>query len=213
MTGHRVETEHGSVNAEHMVFACNGYHNDLHEKIASHVMPINNYIVATKPLPDNFPENLIANNVAVADSRFVVNYFRRSQDNRLLFGGGETWSYRFPTDIYKLVRKNLRDVFPQLADTELEFAWGGTLAITRERLPYVRKLGTSLWAAGGYSGHGVALSTLTGKLISQAIQGNDDAFKLLSQMPCTPFPGNDRFRPALLKLGMAWYAMRDRIGI
>lgn len=213
MTGHRVETEHGSVIAEHMVFACNGYHNELHPTIAKHVMPINNYIVATEPLPNGFPDNIVANGVAVADSRFVVNYYRISHDNRLLFGGGETWSYRFPDDIRKLVKRNLLGLFPQLSDTELEFAWGGTLAITRERLPFVRKLGTSLWTAGGYSGHGVALSTLTGKLISQAIQGNDDAFKLLSQLPASAFPGDDRLRPTLLKLGMAWYAMRDRIGL
>ena len=211
ISGHRVETAAGAVVSQHVVLACNGYLNDLHSEVAKHVMPINNYIVATNPLPGSFPEKVLANNVAVADSRFVVNYFRLSHDNRLLFGGGETWSYRFPQDMRALVRKNLLQVFPQLEDCTLDFAWGGTLAITRERLPFAKRLGKGVWTAGGYSGHGVAMATLSGKLISQAINDDPSAFELLSSLPCSDFPGGEKSRPVLLKLGMAWYALRDKL--
>ena len=213
MSGNRVQTANGSVKANHIVFACNGYLNDLHPDISKQVMPINNYIVATEPLPEQFPEQLIANKVAVADSRFVVNYFRLSHDNRLLFGGGETWGYKFPDDPRALVSRSLLEIFPQLKDVSLDFAWGGTLAITRSRLPCLTQPGKRVWNASGYSGHGVALATLSGKLIADAIQGRKASFDLLASLPCDPFPGGTRLRPTLLKLGMLWYATRDRIGL
>jgi len=212
MSGNRVQTANGSVKANHIVFACNGYLNDLHPEIGKRVMPINNYIVATETLPRSFPEQLIANNVAVADSRFVVNYFRLSHDNRLLFGGGETWGYKFPDDPGKLVSRSLLEIFPQLKEVSLDFAWGGTLAITRSRLPCLSRPGKRVWNASGYSGHGVALATLSGKLIADAIKGQPASFDLLASLPCKPFPGNANLRPLLLKLGMLWFATRDHIG-
>lgn len=204
-----VQTENGSVRAGNVVLACNGYLDGLEPQVTQRVMPINNFIVATEPLGD-LADQLISGNHAVFDSRFVVNYFRLSADKRLLFGGGETYSYQFPKDIASLVRKPLSQVFPQLSDVRIDYAWGGTLAITHSRLPYVRQIKPNVYSASGYSGHGVALAIETGKAIADAIHGDNRTFDQLSALRCARFPGGSLARTALLKGAMSWYAMRDR---
>jgi len=208
-----VNTANGNVRAGHVILACNGYLDGLEPKVMQRVMPINNFVVATEPLPD-LAEQLISANHAVFDSRFVVNYFRLSKDKRLLFGGGETYSYRFPKDIASLVRKPLLQVFPQLQGVRIDYAWGGTLAITRSRLPYVRQVRPNVYSASGYSGHGVALAVETGKAIADAIQGCNTAldnrtYEHLRTLNCARVPGDSFVRTALLKSAMSWYAMRD----
>lgn len=207
---HRIKTAEGSVLASKLVFACNGYLGDLNKDIARRVMPINNYIVATEPLGEEQAASLIANNMAVADSLFVVNYFRLSGDSRLLFGGGESWGYRFPRDIRALVRPRLLSIFPQLEAAELDYAWGGTLAITRTRMPCYSEPASGVYSASGYSGHGVAMATLSGKLVSDAIAGNSTGFDLIASLPAPAFPGNSRLRQPLLAAAMGWYSMLDR---
>ena len=175
-------------------------------------MPINNFIVATEPLGAEAAQ-VLARDIAVADSKFVVNYFRLSRDQRLLFGGGETYSYRFPTDIAALVRKPMTQIFPHLRDIKIDYAWGGTLAITMKRLPYLGRPATNVLSASGYSGHGVGTATHAGFLMAQAIKGQADGFDTMASVPSTPFPGGPRLRSPLLVLAMTWYALRDRIGI
>lgn len=208
-TAYRVVTPGGSVDCDNIVLACNGYLDNLNAAINKRVMPINNFIVVTEPLGQQ-AEAILPFNNAVADSRFVVNYFRRVGDNRLLFGGGENYSYRFPQRIERTVRKAMLGIFPHLADAAIDYAWGGTLAITRSRLPYIARLAEGLYTAGGYSGHGVALATMGGTAIGEHIVGSKERFELLSRLPGTSFPGGTRLRPALLALAMTGYSSLDR---
>jgi gamma-glutamylputrescine oxidase len=201
----------GAVHAKHLILATNGYLGGLNRRLAARVMPINNFIIATEPLGDR-AERLIRKGVAVADSRFVVNYFRLSPDGRLLFGGGESYGYRFP-DIVKTVRKPMLQVFPDLAEARIDYAWGGTLAITRSRLPCFARLAPNILSASGYSGHGVALATLAGKILAEAVAGQEERFELMAGLPTPPFPGAGAFRAPLLALAMSWYALRDRLGV
>jgi len=168
---HHIATASGTVDATHLIYACNGYLGHLEGKVAAKVMPINNFIVATEHLGKDMAESLIARDVAIADSKFVVNYFRRSADNRMLFGGGETYGYRFPRDIKALVSKPMLAVYPQLADVKLDYAWGGTLGITMNRMPSFMRLSPTSYSLSGYSGHGVGMATMAGKIIARAIQG------------------------------------------
>ena len=175
-------------------------------------MPINNFIVATEPLSEARVNEINPQDIAFADSRFVVNYYRLSADKRLLFGGGENYSSRFPRDIESFVRKPMLEIYPQLAETAIEYAWGGTLAVTLNRMPHFGRLGRhNTYFAQGYSGHGIALSTLAGKLIAEAIAGETEKFDLFGKLPTRSFPGGDWLRWPGLVLGMSYYALRDRL--
>jgi gamma-glutamylputrescine oxidase len=206
-----LETEHGRVEADRVVMACNAYLRGLVPAIDRYLMPINNYVLATESLGETRARRLIRDNVAVADSRFVVNYFRLSADHRLLFGGGESYSRRFATDIAGFVRKFMLEVFPQLADTRIDFAWGGMLGITMNRLPSFGRLENDIYFAQGFSGQGLALTTLAGKLIAEAIGGTAERFDVFAGLPARPFPGGPRWRWPLLVLGMLYYRLRDRL--
>lgn len=207
----RVVTANGSVTADHVILACNGYLGDLVPEVAARVMPINNFIVATEPLGDA-ARDILAEPVAVADTRFVVNYWRLSEDNRLLFGGGESFGYRFP-DVIATVRKPMLRVYPQLRDVRIDYAWGGTLAITMTRLPCFLRLGPNLLSASGYSGHGVAMATLAGRIMAEAVAGQAERFDLMARLPTPRFPGGAALRHPLLVLAMTWYGLRDRLGL
>ena len=203
-----LHTAQGRLTARHLILACNGYLGALEPRIAARVMPINSYIIATEPLD----KPLIAEPVAVTDTKFVNNYWRMSEDGRLLFGGAETYGYRFP-DVASIVRKPLLKVYPQLEDTSIDFAWGGTLAITVNRLPCFARPAPNIWSASGYSGYGVAMASMAGKILAEAVAGQAGHFDVMAGLPQTQFPGGTKLRAPLLVLAMTWYALRDRLGI
>lgn len=206
-----LHTDAGRVRARFVVLGCNGYLGRLQPRVAARVMPINNYILATEPLGEELARSLIRDDVAVGDSKFVINYYRLSSDHRLLFGGGESYSYRFPRDIAGLVRKHMLSVYPQLQNTRVDYAWGGTLGVTVNRLPHLERLGGNVLSASGFSGHGVAMATLAGQLCSEAIATTAERFDVMAAVPTWPFPGGALLRSPLLALAMSWYALRDRL--
>lgn len=206
-----VRTANGSVTCDHVVLAANGYLGDLVPEVARRVMPINNYIAATEPLGD-LADGVLSQDVAIADTKFVINYFRLSHDKRMLFGGTESYRYKFPSDIAGNVRKPMSQIFPQLADAKIDYAWGGTLGITMRRMPYLGRVTPNIFNASGYSGHGVGSATHAGQLVAMAINGQSEGFDLQGSVPIAPFPGGMAFRYPLLVLGMTWFALRDRIG-
>ncbi|MFN4159985.1 MAG: NAD(P)/FAD-dependent oxidoreductase [Gemmobacter sp.] len=206
-----VRTDAGRVRCDHVILAANGYLAGLAPAVEARVMPINNFIVATEPLGERAHE-VLSKPVAVADSRFVVNYWRLTADNRLLFGGGESYGYRFP-DIAATVRKPMLGIYPQLRDVALTHAWGGTLAITMNRMPCFLRVAPNILSASGYSGHGVALATMAGKVLAEAVAGQAGRFDLMAGLPQPRFPGGVGLRWPLLVLAMTWYSLRDRIGL
>lgn len=208
----RIKTETGTITANTLVLACNGYLGGLEPKVAARVMPINNFVAATEPLGDRISE-VLNRDVAVADDLFVVNYFRLSEDKRLLFGGGESYGYRFPKDIAAKVRKPMLEIYPHLKDVRIDYAWGGTLGITMKRLPHVARIDKNILSGAGFSGHGVGTATHTGQLMAQAILGQSNGFDTMSTLPTPAFPGGSALRSPLLVLAMTWFSMRDRLGL
>lgn len=206
-----VHTARGRVTCDHVVLAGNGYLGKLVPQVAAHVLPINNFIAATEPLGDRTIE-VLTRNIAVHDTKFVVNYWRLDDEGRLIFGGGENVSYNFPQDIAAKVRKPLAQVYPQLADIPLTHAWGGTLAITMNRMPCFMRPAPNALSASGFSGHGVALATLAGKQMADAIAGQAAGFDTMAALPSPAFPGGQYLRWPLLIAGMSWYGLRDRLG-
>ena len=212
-TPNTVRSEQGKVVAETVVLACNGYLGNLDRKVAARVMPINNYIAATRPLSGDELDGVLRRDVAIADSKFVINYFRLSHDKRLLFGGGESYGYKFPDDISALVRKPMTEIYPQLADIEIDYAWGGTLGITMKRMPFFARLAPGILSASGYSGHGVGTATHAGMILAETIAGHSEKFDLMASVPAPAFPGGAGLRTPLLVLAMTWFSLRDRLGI
>ncbi len=205
-----VHTSEGQVRADFVALGANGYLGNLEPKIANHVMPINNFIVATAPLEDDMARELIRDDVGVADSKFVVNYYRLSADKRLLFGGGESYGYKFPKDLAAKAQKPMLEIFPQLADVPIDYAWGGTLGITMNRMPDFRRLDKNIFSASGFSGHGVAMATLAGQIMAETIGGTAERFDIMEKVPSISFPGGVGMRLPLLALAMSWYSLRDR---
>ena len=206
-----VRTASGTVMATELVLACNGYIDKLEPKINGYIMPINNFVLATEPLPDELARAVSAQDTAMQDSRFVINYWKLSADKRLIFGGGENYRRGFPADIKGFVRKYMLQVYPQLHDVKIDYGWGGTLAITLNRLPHFGRLGNNIWHMQGYSGHGVPTATFAGKLIAEAISGKLERFDLISNLPTRKFPGGTLLRWPGMVAGMLYFALRDRI--
>jgi len=208
--GWRVRADSGTVVCDTVLLACGGYATGLNQSVDAHVMPMNNYIAVTRPLGEK-ARSIINGSFAVSDSRFVIYYYRLTPDHRLLFGGGESYSYRFPRDIAALVRPHLAKVFPQLSDVEIDYAWGGTLSVTPTRLPFVRQLRPGLFNVSGFSGLGLVLAPYLGKVVGEAIAGERAIFDRLEALPVPSFPGGRWLRWPTLAAAMSFLALRDRL--
>ena len=206
-----VKTASGTVKASFVVLGCNGYLGDLEPRSAGKIMPINNFMIATEPLGEERARELISGRFGIHDTRFVVNYFRMSEDHRLLFGGGENYRPGFPKDIAAFVRPYMLRLFPQLKDVKVDYAWGGTLSVTVNRLPHFGRLEPNVYFAQGYSGHGVSVANFAGKVIAEAISGIAGRFDAFASLPTHTFPGGTLLRYPGMVLGMLYYGLKDRL--
>ncbi len=204
--------EGGNVFAKKAMLATDTKTATVNRRLGGYAMPILNYNIATQPLGEDRARSLIPSDMAIADTRFVLNYFRLSADNRLIFGGGEKYLPSMPASVDDFVRKHMLQVFPDLADVKIDYRWGGAVGVSRNRLPHVgRTDGGRIWFAHGFSGHGALLTTLYGEVVAEAMAGESQAYTTLSQLPSKPFPGGTMLRWPLHVAGMLYYAMRDRL--
>ena len=206
--GDVVATPHGEVRARAVLHATNGYAPHLTRAKAGRVLPINNFVAVTEPLGARAP---MPAPLAVADSRTVVNYWWQTGDGRLLYGGGESYGRRFPRDIEARVRANLLRTYPALADVAFTHAWGGTLAVTATRLPFMGEVMPGHYVAGGYSGHGLALAPLAGRIVAEAVLGNPARLRVMERLPVPALPGGRWIGGAVTNAAMALGALRDRL--
>lgn len=205
-----LNTERGSIRADVLVLACNAYLDRLDPQLASCVLPVGTYQVATAPLAPEQASALLPSNVCVTDNQFVLDYFRRTPDNRLLFGGGCTYLGGMPRDIAGATRPFLERVFPQLKGVELEFAWGGHIDLTLNRTPDIGRQGDRYWLQG-YSGHGVLPTLAAARAVADAILGRPDELALYQGLSNRSFPGGKYLAAPLEAIGKAWYRLRDSI--
>lgn len=203
-----IETPAGTLTANRVLIATNAHIGNLEPVTSAHVMPIRSFIGATVPL-DDFPA-IIPGKEAIADSRFVVRYFRKTPDNRLLFGGREAYTADSPRDISRHIRKQIAEIYPALGNIGMTHAWGGSVGITLTRQPFVREVMPGVMSIGGYSGHGVMLSNYCGKLYADMIVDKDRALEQFAALNVPSFPGGRTLRAPLLFLALSWYALRDR---
>ena len=206
----QVMSKKGLIRANQVVVACNGYLDSILGSKKNKFMPINNYVVATEPLGEKRAREIIKNNYAVCDTRFIIDYYRFSEDWRMIFGGGETFTSNFVKNATSFVSKRMIKVFPQLQNVKIDYSWGGTLAITVNRLPHFGTLmNNKVSYAFGYSGHGLALSVLAGKLIGENIHGDHERFKFFSDINHMSIPLGSIFRRPIYSSAILYYKIRD----
>ncbi len=206
-----LETARGEVRCDHAILAGNAWLRGVAPELESRIMPVGTYIGATVPLGEQRARALIRNDMAVADVNWALDYFRLSRDHRLLFGGRASYSSLPPPNLRGTMTRRMRRVFPQLADADIEYVWGGYVDISLNRAPHWGRLAPNVWFAQGFSGHGVAATGLAGKLIAEAIRGQAERFDLFSRIEHRPFPGGRALRTPLLVAAMAWYKLRDAL--
>ena len=212
----KVHTARGSVRAKTLVLACNAYLNGLDPELGGKVLPAGSYVIATEPLGEARARALIPQNMALCDQRVALDYYRLSADNRLLFGGACHYSGRDPADIAAYMRPKMLQVFPDLKDVRIDFQWGGMIGIGANRLPQIGRLKDqpNVYHAQAYAGHGVNATHLAGKLLAEAIAGEQGGgFELFNRVPHITFPGGKHLRSPLLALGMAWYRLKEAVGL
>jgi gamma-glutamylputrescine oxidase len=206
---HVAQTARGQVRAKFVVLACNMYIGKLAPQLARKVMPVGTYVIATEPLGQARAATLMPARAAACDSRFVLDYFRVAPDTRMLWGGKVSYSTFAPRHLAEAMRRDMLKTFPQLADTKIDYAWGGYVDITMNRAPHFGRLTPTVYFAQGFSGHGVNTTGLAGKLIAEAIDHQAARFDLFGKIKHRDFPGGAALRTPALVLAMAWFRMKD----
>jgi gamma-glutamylputrescine oxidase len=205
----RIRTAGGEVRSRYVVLCGNVYLGDTAPTLVSKIMAVATYIVATEPLGADRARRLITNNAAVSDMNWVLDYFRLSADHRLLFGGRVNYSGLSSFDAPGATRARMLGVFPQLSDVRVEFAWGGDVDITLNRAPHFGRLAPNVYFLQGFSGHGIALTGIAGKLVAAAIAGTAERFDVFARIPHANFPGGAALRRPALVLAMLYYRLKD----
>jgi len=207
--GLRIRTAEAEVRPQHVLLSGNAYLGNTAPELRSKILGVSTYVIATEPLAEARARSLIANNAAVSDMNWVLDYFRRSADHRLLFGGRVSYSDLASFDAPAATRKRMLRVFPQLAGVRIDYSWGGHVDITLNRAPHFGRLSPQIYFLQGFSGHGVALAGIAGKLVAEAIAGTAERFDVFSAIPHHDFPGGALLRRPLLVLAMLYYRLRD----
>jgi gamma-glutamylputrescine oxidase len=205
----RVHTSQGIVRCAHLVLCGNAYIGAVAPTLARRILGVGTYIIATEPLGAERVRNLLPSNAAVADINWVLDYFRASADHRLLFGGRVSYSAVQPPHLPESMRQRMVRVFPSLKDVKVARAWGGYLDITMSRAPNFGKLAANVYYLQGFSGHGISLAGLAGKLAAEAIAGTVERFDVFARIPHRDFPGGRLFRRPSLMFAMLYYRIRD----
>lgn len=207
----RVQTATGQVEADFLVLGCNAYLEELQPDLRAKIMPVSNYIIATEPLSDEQVAHTLPRNDAVADANFVLDYYRLSGDRRLVYGGQVSYDGREPRNLRARMEAKMARLFPVLRGVRIDYMWGGWVGITLNRFPHFGRVGRNVLFAHGYSGQGMAMAGLAGKLVTEAISGQTERFDLFARMRHRDFPGGRRLRTPLLVLATNFYKMRDLI--
>ncbi len=205
----RLVTSEGELTCRQIVYAGNAWLGQTVPALYRRIMPVGTYIVATEPLGEAMARKLLPDNTAVTDINWVLDYFRRSADHRLLFGGRVSYSGLDPFNTAHATRKRMLRVFPQLQDARIDYSWGGYVDITLNRAPDFGRLDNDVYYLQGFSGHGIALTGLAGKLVAEAIAGSAERFDVFARIPHREFPGGQRLRRPALVLAMLYYRLKD----
>ncbi|PCF93959.1 NAD(P)/FAD-dependent oxidoreductase [Vreelandella nigrificans] len=208
-----LHTPQGRVTALRVVMAGNAYMQGLLPKLEGKSMPCGTQIITTEPLSAELATRLLPNDKAVEDCNYLLDYYRLTADNRLLYGGGVNYGGQESASIEAAIRPKMLTTFPELKDVRVDYAWSGNFLLTLNRLPQFGRINSNVYYAQGYSGHGVTCSHLAGKLVAETISGEEARFEAFAQISHLPMPGGRLLRVPLSAMGAWFYAMRDRLAV
>lgn len=208
-----VHTPNGRIKAKFVVVAGNAYLGNLIPELSAKSMPCGTQVITTEPLSAELAKSLLPQNYCVEDCNYLLDYYRLSGDNRLIFGGGVVYGARDPANIEAIIRPKMLKAFPQLKDVKIDYAWTGNFLLTLSRLPQVGRLGDNIYYSQGCSGHGVTYTHLAGKVLAEALRGQAERFDAFADLPHYPFPGGRLFQVPFSALGAWYYTLRDKLGI
>lgn len=205
-----VHTESGRVAADSVILAGNAYH-FVEPRLRGHLFPVNSFIIATEPLPREVTAEINPRDLAVCDPNFILEYFRLSADKRLLFGGRVSYFGSDTEEIKQRLHPKMLRVYPQLAPYAIDYAWGGTIGVTVNRVPQMGRLAAGVFYSQGYSGHGVNVTHLAGQIMADAVAGTMERFDLFAGIKPILIPGAHTFRNQLVSLGLIYYRLKDKM--
>ena len=208
-----VHTPQGRVKAKFVVVAGNAYLGGLVPELASKSMPCGTQVITTEPLSADLAKSLLPQDYCVEDCNYLLDYYRLTSDNRLIFGGGVVYGARDPSNIEAIIRPKMLKVFPQLKNVKIDFAWTGNFLLTLSRLPQVGRIGDNIYYSQGCSGHGVTYTHLAGKVLAEALRGQAERFDAFADLPHYPFPGGRMFQVPFSAIGAWYYSLRDKLGV
>ena len=209
-SGAVVRCDAGNVSADHVLLAADAFCGEIAPELAPYIGHVESFVSATAPMPPEIAAQIIPSDAAVADTRHVLDYYRKSDDGRLIFAGREGY-FSMPKDIAAVVRPKMLKVFPGLKSVATQYAWSGTVGITVTRMPHFGRLSPRVFFAHGYSGHGVALSSLGGKLLAEAAMGRPERFDVMARVPAQKFPGGKWLRKPLVAAALFSFKLLDAI--
>lgn len=205
-------TAGGIVEADRVLVCGNAYLGDTLPELTARIMPVSSQIIATEPL-GSLAETLLPANHCVEDANYILDYYRRTSDGRLLFGGGAVYGGRDPASIVGKLRPSLLKLFPTLRDARIDFSWSGSFALTLTRVPQIGRTSANIYYSHGDSGHGVTTTQLLGRLLAEAVAGDVERYDAFAGLRYFNFPGGRLFRVPMTVLGSWYYALRDRLGV
>ncbi len=208
-----VHTPKGQVKAKFIVVAGNAYLGGLVPELAAKSMPCGTQVITTEPLSAELAKSLLPQDYCVEDCNYLLDYYRLTGDNRLIYGGGVVYGARDPANIEAIIRPKMLKTFPQLKDVKIDFAWTGNFLLTLSRLPQVGRIGDNIYYSQGCSGHGVTYTHLAGKVLAEVLRGQAERFDAFASLPHYPFPGGRLFQVPFTAIGAWYYSLRDKLGI
>jgi gamma-glutamylputrescine oxidase len=208
-----VHTPNGRIKAKFVVIAGNAYLGNLIPELSAKSMPCGTQVITTEPLSTEMAKSLLPQDYCVEDCNYLLDYYRLSGDNRLIFGGGVVYGARDPANIEAIIRPKMLKAFPQLKDVKIDYAWTGNFLLTLSRLPQVGRLGDNVYYSQGCSGHGVTYTHLAGKILAEALRGQAERFDAFAELPHYPFPGGQLFQVPFSAMGAWYYTLRDKLGV
>ena len=209
--GFRIDTERGSLRANAVFVGTSGYTGNVTKKLQKKIIPIGSFIIATETLPEHLVKEIIPQGRMIFDSRHYLNYFRLWA-NRLIFGGRAAFFPETSSTIQRsaeILRREMIQVFPQLRNTKIDYAWGGTLDFAFDKMTHVGEI-DGIYYSLGYAGHGVAMATYLGKTVAEAmLKGNIKEHPFASfEFPGAPLGLYNGF-PWFLPFAGAWHKILD----